>query len=251
MTIPSPDPAQAGGSVSSTTSLARRLQGLTNNLIATGLILVVGLVVGREMILGWRGGDLRAPDVAPLAELAPPSNLRLPEGVAWSSRPFVGPYEAALAALEQDCLQVCAASDPRAHHLGLLDPALVAEARVLATQGPLTLYAQVDDFPLLVGVITVKDGGGAGQAKIVCWGLALPAHREADDEDAAEPLVDARDDASQLARAGTHAARREAIDDEAPEDLWAQAQEEAIDPFAIGQWNLYVCAAVRPQGEQE
>jgi hypothetical protein len=185
-------------------ALARRISGWTANLLATAIVLVAGLAIGRQVIGWWREGEIAGrsgiasradgPSAANDGTRSVPTTLNggtqgvpaLPDELRLSSARgpleivhFTGDRFAALARLRNACKSLAERHDQPA-----LDPELVlapdrgpGEARFLARLAIGRPVEQTEDLDLyqppgeLAMVVAASRGPGR---RIAAWGFALP-----------------------------------------------------------------------------
>jgi hypothetical protein len=157
--------------------LARRIAGWTANLLATALVLVAGLGVGRQVLVWWYESP---PATAVNREQLPPetpAELRM-----WTSRGplalerVVGDQAAAVAAMKKQCQSLAPGSElpkgvSQERDVG---PGEQRFLEKLAKFAPveqtkeLDLYAPPGDVTMVVAVCR-------GQPRIAAWSFALEA----------------------------------------------------------------------------
>ncbi len=141
--------------------VARRLSRWTTNLLASGLILVLALGVGRQLIGWWRiepsaAGPQAAVDASLSGEAWLPSRLRFGDSpYEIEHRLAHGDRAAAIDQLAAACREQAASFAAPLPPLGEAERQLlaaVAELEPLATAGPLRLYGSLYGVPLVVAV---------------------------------------------------------------------------------------------------
>jgi hypothetical protein len=152
-------------------SLARRIAGWTANLLATALVLVAGLGVGRQVLLWWYESQ-PAPAAAASEQLPPetPGELRM-----WTSRGLmtlervVGDKDAALAAMRKRCA--------RSPVGPIMQPAGPGEQRFLEKLAKMTPVEQTKELDLYVppGDVTMVVAVNRHEPRIAAWSFALEA----------------------------------------------------------------------------
>jgi hypothetical protein len=152
--------------------LARRIAGWTANLLATALVLVAGLAVGRQVLVWWYEAPPEQAAAAGTEQLPPetPGELRL-----WTARGpmslerVVGGQDAALALMRERSV-----SFP----LGPVErPAGPGEQRFLEKLAKLAPVEQTKELDLYVpaGEVTMVVAVSRGEQRIAAWSFALEA----------------------------------------------------------------------------
>lgn len=184
-------------------ALARRIATLSGNLLATAVIVILGLTFGRQVLTWWKGEPavVSAPSSeldAPMDGLADPS---LPHQLAFSDMSltfnrsvFQGDESAALAHLRDECRRLALDFDDRAQsmipvaddvvrRLAEYEPVEQGEGwRIVQHGGPVITVVALRMAP-----ITASSGAGGASQKaesVVSWGLGLRAP-ETETEEAA------------------------------------------------------------------
>ncbi|MCI0358339.1 MAG: hypothetical protein L0211_07645 [Planctomycetaceae bacterium] len=152
--------------------LARRIAGWTANLLATALVLVAGLAVGRQVLIWWYE--------SPPARLAAASDQPLPPETSeelrlWTTRGpmsierVIGDKDAAIAAMRQRCESSPAAT--------VMQPAGPGEQRFLETLVKLAPVEQTKELDLYVppGDVTMVVAVSRDEPRIAAWSFALEA----------------------------------------------------------------------------
>jgi hypothetical protein len=199
-----PSPELSGFALAS-----RRVIGWTTNLLATGIVLVLALGMGRELVRWWGVGSqppAMSADPNPAGSQVDPQSLEFGHGdYSLTRQSLAGAREAALGRLRELCREALAAdaaglSPPTASETAFLQR--TASREPLEEQpGRWQLHYFEDAFPLLVGVrnapAEVRPGGrdppvehrpdagatgladrarsGGSQRRVLAWGLAVPA----------------------------------------------------------------------------
>ncbi len=185
--------------------LARRISAWTTNGLLTVIILVVGLVFGRQVLRWWAADAPRsnAASATPrigqgLGDPSQPHVLQF-GNQPWSLRQQVigGDRQAAAAALLADCRRFLQSAPAPAGAAGSDRAARARNAEVLATlrqlkpteeeRGKWRLYQLPNDLPMVAGVrqdAAATQGRAAsklaeGTPAVVIWGLAIPRARQA------------------------------------------------------------------------
>ncbi len=185
--------------------LARRISAWTTNGLLTVIILVVGLVFGRQVLRWWAADAPRsnAASATPrigqgLGDPSQPHVLQF-GNQPWSLREQVigGDRQAAAAALLADCRRFLQSAPAPAGAAGSDRAARARNAEVLATlrqlkpteeeRGKWRLYQLPNDLPMVAGVrqdAAATQGRAAsklaeGTPAVVIWGLAIPRARQA------------------------------------------------------------------------
>ncbi len=177
-------------------AIARCITGWTTNLLATGIIVVLALVVGKQLVVWWQvePGGSSGPGLAssvPLADVGAGGPLELDFGqmpYQIQCRNVRGDGRAATDALVAACRELAARGaaifpDFGSAEAGLLK--LAARSSPIARgPGEIEVFASGAGMPLVV-VTSAATGGsgstfsppqlGAGQRRVVTWGLAAAA----------------------------------------------------------------------------
>jgi hypothetical protein len=195
-------PAMQDKSVNGYAFLARRITGITSNLLFTAIVLVAGLGIGRQIIHWWAADEpkqLAAPQSSDIVrELGNADELHFLQfgGQSWSlaRREVHGSREQAEKQLQRDCREQIAQAEPLPKKSASEQQSLLAS---LAKTTPLDeelphwqLYSLRDNRLILVGVKPplAKDDGArpswppeSGRdarapetSEAVLWGIALP-----------------------------------------------------------------------------
>ena len=187
------DPPTEAASLAAT---AKRMSRWATNLLATGVILIAGLVFGRQTIQWWRadsGGATSADHVAAVVGAEPIGAAGEATLLEFGDSPYVlrrsecdGDADEALARLRQLCRAAAEGGDE-------LDSAVAdAEQRMLAATRKMTPVEQLGDGqriyqiaqPLpMVTVVRSSPETTTGEAvtaqdRVVSWGLAMPVATE-------------------------------------------------------------------------
>jgi hypothetical protein len=161
--------------------LARRIAGWSANLLATALVLVAGLAVGRQVLVWWYESPPERLAAVGDPHLPPetPAELRL-----WTTRGpvsitgVVGARSAALALMREECRRLTAAAAD--HHGGFADRDLgLGEQRFLERLAKLTPVEQTEDLSvyeyLPSGEVTMVVAVRRPTPRIAAWSFALEA----------------------------------------------------------------------------
>ncbi len=148
---------------------ANRWWRMTNNLVATAVILVAGLAIGREVVHGW--WQVRAPQTRAADELL--ATRPVITGPL-TSEPFTGTTDEATAALAERCRTACEAHRPLLA-IGKLEEAGLNASRRLGDYDGFELYLAEGEPPLMAAVSKAANGG---VRDVYCWGLALPTDEQ-------------------------------------------------------------------------
>ncbi len=196
--------AGASSAPASFATVARKVSGWTTNLLATGLILVVALGLGRQLIGWWR---IEPDEVMPMlpadgpglgdADASAPATLEFGDSpYAIERRSVRGDRAEALGQLLISCRQAAAQSDPPLAPPGDAEQQLletVQHLQPLVRSGEVRFYGPDAGFPLLIAVAPAQS---SGQHELPPDSLSAPENR-------AESLPDA-------SRAGRRSAGRSA-----------------------------------------
>ncbi len=192
----SESPNRAGPARTGFELLARRITGWTSNLVATAVILVGGLVTGRQVLEWWRA-DAPSPNdaaasAAEAASIVP--NVDQQQHLKFGSSPHVihreeirGDRAAATAILARRCREVAEATTAPAGEITDAERRLLDRLEQARPSGDSASAIQVfeleDALPMIVGVrATGTESDATGQAlaakaarRVAAWGVAFPA----------------------------------------------------------------------------
>jgi hypothetical protein len=155
--------------------------------LATAIILVAGLGLGREAILGWWKVRAPEPPVSTMEGASARPEIALAHARnRWQSAAFVGTREAAVAELVKRCLAAAKERADSGHAGAPLDGALLASAKRLESSGEIDIYLADDELPLIAAVKTTGN-----ERRVLCWGLGSlrPAEDSEDDTTANEDVT--------------------------------------------------------------
>ena len=169
----------------SSATLGRRIAGWTSNFLATGIVLVAALGLGRQLVQWW-GVESQSP--GPPQSLASPevpagesTQLHFGEAAAAMQRSrFVGTRELALAALQANCRSVLEADPPATAELPATQGAFFQQSagRAPAQQHPgrWEIYQFEGSLPIVVGV-SLSPASDPSAAENPTQPLAAPLRR--------------------------------------------------------------------------
>jgi hypothetical protein len=169
-------------------AVSRRIAGWTTNGLATALVLLAGLSLGRQVLIWWK----EAPPEAPPMTAAPgepdgPVELEFGGlGQRVQTRTVEGDRQAVLAALRMMCRPAQGAAAGGDRPVGPAERALLADAarKAPAETGRGWRIDELDqEFPLVLcstqpGKDVAAADGTAQAARILAIGLALPAEED-------------------------------------------------------------------------
>lgn len=150
--------------------LAKRWWRTTNNLIATALIVIVGLALGREVVQGW--WQVRVPQQLSAEDHLTPPPLPVPGPFESSS--FVGTSNSAVQELAERCRHACA-QQARRQAVGTIPEAALSAGRQLGEYDGFDLYLAEGEPPMMAAV---SQDAHAASRDVYCWGFALPADEQ-------------------------------------------------------------------------
>lgn len=194
--VPDEPTAPSGGGFA---ALARRLSAWSANLLATGLVLVAGLALGRQVITWWRASPSESTSPRILADVPGrqrPSAVR-PWLLEFGDFPVVvhrstvsGDLEHVLGQLRHACREAAGQGTELAAALRPAERRMLAGLRGLdpveRVAGQWEIYQVEQPIPMTVavGLKEVEKPGfdevAAAERRVVCWGLALPVVPQAD-----------------------------------------------------------------------
>lgn len=159
--------------------LARRVSALATNVLATALVLLLGLVVGREVIGLWRADDEVASSETIRDVAAQPSEPRPAvaqfgaQGPPLELRTVQGDRKAAIVALREMCRSAIAAQGNPSSQ-----PVTAEERRLLSTVTNMapsesTPHGEIYELPGAVPVVVAITGQTSEQRRVAYCGLAL------------------------------------------------------------------------------
>lgn len=160
--------------------LARRIAGWTANLLATALVLVAGLGVGRQVLVWWYESPPAPAAAAATGEQLPPETPA--ELKMWTSRGpltlerVVGDQDAAVAAMKKQCQRLAQGSElPKG--VSQERDGGPGEQRFLEKLAKMTPVEQTKELDLFVppGDMTMVVAVSRGQRRIAAWSFALEA----------------------------------------------------------------------------
>jgi hypothetical protein len=188
--LPKSEPAAELATPTGYALVAQRITRWTSNLLATAIILITSLVLGRT-VMDWWYEDPSAPASSsprefPAAPLVGNGLRTLEFGDAAHvihSRALRGTREQAIAGLRQSCLEVGMASPAPPGSAGPGESQFLtatATARPVLAEGDGRLYELDDEFSMavLIRVFPVGSASGGVAAKeprVAAWGFVLPA----------------------------------------------------------------------------
>jgi hypothetical protein len=170
-------------------TVGHRITAWTTNLLATGVVLLLALGVGRQLV-GWYRVESPAPKLSPgagmsLAGLANGDPIELDFGdapYAIQRREVTGELEEARAALVIACREVAGRTplaSPSAAESNLLE-LCERETPLETTPDGRRIFAPQTALPLVVVLRPIAPGNGApvlagSENRVVTWGMAGPA----------------------------------------------------------------------------
>ena len=184
---PPPPDNQVVAEPASFQSVAKRCGNFATNVFVTGVIFIVGLAFGREVISWWRSDSSSNKKPLPTAGIGdhmPVANgeLQLLEfgdfPFVLNRQEFVGDVTGVLLQLRTTCRAAVDSSQPLAREFG------PAEQRMLdAAQGLIPVEQQANRWsiyqidtplPMVVGVRSFDPQVAVPDQRVVSWGLAVP-----------------------------------------------------------------------------
>ena len=171
--------------------VARQVSTFTTRLLLSGLVLVLGLGLGRQVLLWWRAdptGPARRESAESPGDASQGQQLRFGnDPLELGRRAIAGSRADALHALRDSCRALADAARPPDRPLSeperrLLDD-LAAKPPAEEDAGRWALYQLEEPLPMVVVVRPTGPKGGATVAgdgrRVVTWGLALPMASQA------------------------------------------------------------------------
>ena len=173
-------------------TLAVRIGGWGTKTIFTGIILLIGVTFGRQVLIWW--GHQGAPELGTSqsgqavsgGELAKPF---LPQWIQFGESPISvqtqrlrGDRQQVLKRLLDSAKQVLAAADPLKAKLGPSEKRLlrwITKKKPVAKAADGLLFQSEGPMPMVVAVRPNKEKSIAAQFRVVSWGLGLPAASDA------------------------------------------------------------------------
>lgn len=166
---------------------AKRIGNFATNLLVSGVILIVGIAFGRE-IIGWWRADSDAPDRLPIAAAVgghDPIESAGDQLLEFGDFPFVlnraefeGDATATLERLRTACRHSIDAATPLSDELGAAEQRMLAAARKLRpveeVANAWSVYEIRTPLPMVVGVRTFETQVAISEDRVVSWGLAVP-----------------------------------------------------------------------------
>ncbi|MES2791360.1 MAG: hypothetical protein V4719_17215 [Planctomycetota bacterium] len=191
--LPSSSQPAGAKSASSWSRLARRISSRTTDLLAIGIVVVVSLTMGRQILEWWRADAPAVLDLGPLDNASAewgagsrPVALEFGNSPLSMTRQMVstGGVEAALSSVRERCQQALVSiGEPD----GPPDMSEVEQLEALALLSPDVQQPGWQLFSLdggMAAVVGVKTFGGkpgnldpaspSGRRRVVCWGLVFP-----------------------------------------------------------------------------
>jgi len=170
-------------------SLATRLAGWGTRLILCGLIVLVGVTFGRQVLIWWGHRDVNSVGTkgkqAQGADLGQPF---IPQFVQFGNSPIVvqserlqGKRDDALKRLSAAAKQLLHSSQPLQKSLGPKEKKLLAwitKKKPVADLPTGKLYQSIGPLPMVVAVKPNEEKTIASQFRVVSWGIGLPANSE-------------------------------------------------------------------------
>lgn len=179
--------------------LARQWGNWAANLVVSGVIVVVGLVFGREVLQWWYVDT----PVLVAGRPAAPGKLEIPAAgdslgqpggveelrfgnlpVAFRHGAVVGDLAAALTVLRRECEQAANQADATSREAGLAERKMLARLRgqtpVARQEQRWELYALPRPIPIMVAV-SGSESVAADERRVLAWGLLFPESVESTD----------------------------------------------------------------------
>ncbi|MDA1051536.1 MAG: hypothetical protein O3C40_13790 [Planctomycetota bacterium] len=168
-------------------SIAKRIGNLATNLLVTGVIVIVGIAFGREVVSWWRG-DSSANDVSPLAAVVgdhvPPATAArqlLEFGdcpFVLNRQEFVGDVTKVLEQLRAASRKAIDSSEPLARDFGPAEQRMLDAANRLVPveeqANRWSIYQIEVPLPMVLGVRSSDPHVATPDRRVVSWGLAVP-----------------------------------------------------------------------------
>lgn len=173
--------------------VARRLAGWTSNLLVSAIVVMVGLVFGRQLT-SWWAFDAKSPAGSTLPTVTVAPNPLGDEGrmhqlefgdlpVRLGRKTIAGDTPAVLAALRTECRRAVEQGSPTQRNPGPEERKMLegttgmvpleqvpGKWRMYQLDRPLPLVAVTDD-----GDVGEATAGKSAASRVLCWGFAFPA----------------------------------------------------------------------------
>ncbi|HUG69431.1 MAG TPA: hypothetical protein VMM76_16895 [Pirellulaceae bacterium] len=167
--------------------LAKRIGNLATNLLVTGLIVIVGVAFGREVISWWRSDTFSTapPPISAVAGNHVPvvsADRQLLEfgdfPFVLNRQEFVGDVPQTLEQLRTACRAAVTSAEPLARDFGPAEQRMLDATQRLAPveehSNRWSIY-QIDiPLPMVVGVRSFDPQVATAARRVVSWGLAVP-----------------------------------------------------------------------------
>ena len=172
-----------------TSNLAQRISGLTSNLIATAIILILALAGGREVISWWRAEPEKvttAPEVSPSESWIIPNDSHALE---FGDLPLTlrrdriqGDRSVALEELRETCKRILKSGAIAMGEIGPAERRLIENSRnrdpIEQEPGKWRLFQAKEPIPMVVGIrddCPPNAPSGNVQSRMVAWGMTVPS----------------------------------------------------------------------------
>ena len=168
-------------------SLAARMGNLASNVLVSGVILIVGLAFGREIITWWRA-DASKETTSPIASVVgeySPLEASDQQLLEFGDFPFVlnrqefsGNVNEVLLQLRKASHRAVASAQPLAETPSDAEVSMIAAAKRLKPAEEQTndwsIYEIGSPMPMVVGVRSFDSQVATAEQRVVSWGLAVP-----------------------------------------------------------------------------
>jgi len=184
---PLPHDRQVVADPASFRTIAKRIGNLATNLLVTGVILIVGIALAREVVSWWRS-DSSFGRVSPITAVvgdhvpaASAARQLLEFGdfpFVLNRQEFVGDVTEVLEKLRTACRKAIDSSQPLMHEFGAAEQRMLDAAKRLPPvekQANRWSIHQIETpLPMVVGVRSFDPQVATADRRVVSWGLAVP-----------------------------------------------------------------------------
>jgi hypothetical protein len=190
----SPASSQETTKVVGSQSTAKRIGNWATNLLVSGVILIVGISFGREVMRWWRNNPLPAAASSSAATQVEDSLARFGDmPIGLRSTELVGELEDVLSELRQAARQALQETQITDHDPGPAERQMLAGTKKLTPVEELpnewAIYQLEAPLPMVVGIRFVDGQVAARERRVVSWGMAMPGEPEGEGTRLAWKLV--------------------------------------------------------------
>lgn len=166
--------------------LSARIGGFATNVLVSGVILIVGLALGREIIVWWRADsptEKSSPTASVIGEFHPlaGADRQLLEfgdfPFTLNRQEFSGDVNEVVAQLRTACRHSVGSANPLVRELGAAEQRMLAAARKLTPveeYANWSIYQIATPLPMVLGVRSFGSQVATSEQRVVSWGLAVP-----------------------------------------------------------------------------